>query len=72
MSGKTIPSFVGSELNLLKLGSVLVGLSGGVLIFSMKANNVRTAVFEDKCVFLPVDWNWSSPRTNPYINESLV
>ena len=27
---KSVPSFVGGELSFLKLGSVLVGLSGGV------------------------------------------
>ena len=32
--GKGIPSFVGGEFSFLKLGSVLVGLSGGVLNFS--------------------------------------
>ena len=31
--GKCIPSFVGGELSLLKLGSILVGLSGGVSNF---------------------------------------
>ena len=34
--GKSICSFVGSELSFLKLVSVLVGLSGGVLKFSSK------------------------------------
>ena len=34
--GKSIRSFVGSELSFLKLVSVLVGLSGGVLNFSSK------------------------------------
>ena len=32
--GKSIRSFVGSELSFLKLVSVLVGLSGGVLDFA--------------------------------------
>ena len=32
--GKSIHSFVGGELSFLKLGSVLVGLSGGVPNFS--------------------------------------
>ena len=34
--GKSIRSFVGSELSFLKLVSVLVGLSGGVSNFSSK------------------------------------
>ena len=34
--GKSIHSFVGSELSFLKLASVLVGLSGGVSNFSSK------------------------------------
>ena len=34
----------------MKLGSVLVGLSGGVPNFSSE-------IFEVKCVFWPVDWN---------------
>ena len=34
--GKSICIFVGSELSFLKLVSVLVGLSGGVLNFSSK------------------------------------
>ena len=29
--GKSIPSFVGGELSFLKQGSLLVGLSGGVM-----------------------------------------
>ena len=33
-SGKSIRSFVGAELSFLKLGSVLVGLSGGMSNFS--------------------------------------
>ena len=33
---KSIRSFVGSELSFLKLVSVLVGLSGGILNFSSK------------------------------------
>ena len=33
-AGKSIRSFVGGELSFLKLGSVLVGLSGGVSKFS--------------------------------------
>ena len=34
--GKSIRSFVGSELSFLKLVSVLVGLSGGMSNFSSK------------------------------------
>ena len=55
--GKSIRSFVGGELNFLKLGSVLVGLSGGVSNFFLKASTAKITVFEVKCVFWPVDWN---------------
>ena len=42
--GKTIHSFVGGELSFLKLGSVLVGLSGGVVNFSSTG---KITVFEE-------------------------
>jgi len=32
----------------------------------------QIAVFEVKCVFKPVDWNWSGPRTNSYVKLILV
>ena len=54
--GKSIGSFVGGELSFPKLGSVLVGFTGGVLNF-FKANIAKIAVFEVKCVFWPVDWH---------------
>ena len=38
VSGKSISSFVRGELSFLKLGSDLVGLSGGVSNFVLKAN----------------------------------
>ena len=66
--GKSVRSFVGSELSFLKLVSVLVGLSGGV---SNKASTAKITAFEVKCVFWLVDWNWSGPRTNPYIKFLL-
>ena len=40
---KSISSFLGGELSLLKLGSVLVGLSVGVAI------NIAKLLFEVKC-----------------------
>ena len=69
MSRKTVPSFVGSELSLLKLS---FWFEWRCIDFFMKANNAKTAVLGVKCVFWLVDWNWSGPRTNPYVNESLV
>ena len=48
LAGKSVHSFVGSELSLLKLGSVLVGLSGGVSNFSAQP---KLPFFEVKCVF---------------------
>ena len=65
--GKSICSFVGSELSFLKLVSVLVGLSGSVSNFSSKPaqpklavaalSTAKITVFEVKCVFWLVDWN---------------
>ena len=49
-----IHSFVGAELSFLKLGSVL-GLSGGVIEFFLKASTGKITVFNVKCVFWPVD-----------------
>ena len=40
-----IHSFVGAELSFLKLGSVLVGLSGGVKFF-LKASTAKITVLE--------------------------
>ena len=53
---KSIPSFQGGELDFLKLGLVLVDLSGSVSIF-LESQHSQTAVFEVKCVFWHVDWN---------------
>ena len=44
----------------------------GCVKFFLKANIAKVAVFEVKCVFWPVDWNWNGPSTNPYIKFSLV
>ena len=53
-----MPSFVGGEVSLLNLGSVLVGFSwkgGGVKLF-LKAKPAQFLVFEIKYVFfLPLD-----------------
>ena len=43
--GKSISSFVGSELSFLKLVSVLVGLSGGVSNLSSKPAQPRLLFF---------------------------
>ena len=51
---KSIHSFVGGELSFLKLGSVLVGLSGRCVNFVLKASIAKITVFEVKW---PVDWN---------------
>ena len=54
MSGKKF--CIGSELSFLKLVSVLVGLSGGVLNKSfLKASTAEITTFEVKCVFWLVD-----------------
>ena len=55
--GKSIHSSVGGELNLQKLGSVLVVLSGGCVEFSLKASIAKRTVVEVKSVFWGVDWN---------------
>ena len=47
--GKSIPSFVGSELSFLKLVSVLVDLSGGMLNFSKPAQPKLLFLRSDAC-----------------------
>ena len=48
-------SFLRGELSFLKLGSVLVGLSGRCQIF-LESHITKYAVFEVKCIVI-VDWN---------------
>ena len=43
--GKSIHSFVGGELSFLKLGSVLVGLSGGVCANFILAEGLKIEFF---------------------------
>ena len=50
--GKSIRSFVGDDLSFLKLGSVVVGLSGGVLNFSSKPAQPELLFVRSN-----VDWN---------------
>ena len=69
--GKCIHSLVGGELSFPKLGSLLVGLSVKVCQIFFIAITSKITVFEVRCVFWPVDWNWSGPRTNPYTNFLL-
>ena len=49
--GKSIHSFVGSELSFLKLGSVLVGLCGGMLNFSSKAAQPKLLLLRSNVCF---------------------
>ena len=35
--------------------------------FFLKTSITKITIFEVKCVFWLVDWNWSGPRTNPYV-----
>ena len=67
--GKSIPSFVGSELSFLKL--VSGWFEWRRVEFFFKGSTAKITVFEVKSVFLLVDWNWSSPRTNPYVKFVL-
>ena len=43
--GKSVHSFVGSELSFLKLVSVLVGLSGGMSNFYSKPAQAKLLIF---------------------------
>ena len=52
VSGKGHTNFVGDELSILKLGSVLVGLTGSVYLENQHS---QIADFEVKCVFWPVE-----------------
>ena len=38
----------------------------------LKASIAKMTVFEVKCMFWPADWNWSGPRTNPYVKFLFV
>ena len=50
--GKSICSFVGSELNFLKLVSVLVRLSGGVSNFSSKPTQPKLLLLRFEILFV--------------------
>ena len=49
--GKSIHSFVGSELSFLKLVSVLVGLSGGMLNYSSKPAQPKLVLLRSNVCF---------------------
>ena len=55
--GKSICSFVGSELSFLKLVSVLVGLSGGVSNFSSKPAQPQLLLLSVLACRLELKWS---------------
>ena len=72
-----IPRFTTSRFNSRSLTTLLqlcpnLAISIWVVVYRIFREHSEIAVFEVKCVFWPVDWNWSGSRTNQYINFSLV
>ena len=57
-------------MSFLKLGLVLVGLTGVCQIF-LESQHSQIAVFEAVCFDL-YRLEWNGPRTNPYVKFSLV
>ena len=61
--GKSICSFVESELSFLKLVSVLVGLSGGVSNFSSKPAQPKLVLLGQMCVLACRQLKWSQDKS---------